>query len=405
MAVGLSSRLPGIGRVWSATRRRILVALVVLGAIATAVWTPGDSAHAMVVLGAEQQAAIAEINAVRSANGLSQLAPSPALGDAAVWMAKDLALRTSNFSHVDSVGRGPYRRALAFGYPADEGLAENIVIGIAAPEHAVEGWLASSNHRHNLLTEAWHTVGIARYRDDSNPWEWFWVAVFGTQDQGSGTPAASSAGSEGDSADSTSDTPADDPAPAERASREALAVELATESNTASIEATAIPRPLTRDVALDKGWNLVSWTGPSSMLQDALAEAVELVDWTFRWRNGARAWDLQEVSEAAVRTGDVIWVHSVRPTIWTQAIAPPGDPVSIGAGWQPIAWHGADGATLADVLGPARSSVDHVILNDLRGRGIAHATAANASGWTQAVPLGAVLWVHSVAGFDWPYAP
>ena len=167
MAVGRSSRLLGIGRVWSPTRRRILVALVVLGAVVTAAWSPSSSVQASVVLGPEAQTAIDEINAVRAANGLHQLSPSSTLGDAAVWMAKDLAQRTSDFGHLDSLGRGPYRRAVAFGYPAEEGLAENIVIGIAAPEHAVEGWMASTNHRRNLLTDAWHTIGVARYRSSA----------------------------------------------------------------------------------------------------------------------------------------------------------------------------------------------------------------------------------------------
>ncbi len=129
-----------------------------------------------------EQTATQYINVVRAVFGESQLDTSPALTEAAAWMAQDLALRTSRFSHVDSWGRGPYRRAVAFGYPADQGLAENIVIGIEAPEHAVAGWFASGNHRRNLLTSAWNSIGIARYHSESNPWEWFWVVVFGTQE-------------------------------------------------------------------------------------------------------------------------------------------------------------------------------------------------------------------------------
>ena len=130
------------------------------GARAVAVSREADLAHEIA----------AEINAVRRARGLSSLRSSPLLGRAgsahATWLAT-----AGSFTHDWPAGR-PFSRWILGFYPATGygqwTAGENLLWRSPAitSEEALALWLASPPHRRNLLSRAWHELGVAVVRAD-----------------------------------------------------------------------------------------------------------------------------------------------------------------------------------------------------------------------------------------------
>lgn len=74
----------------------------------------------------EEAAFLAIINKYRADNGAQPLRISPALTQAAYWMATDMAAK-NYFGHTDSLGRSPWTRMLDCGYPIAG--SENLAAG------------------------------------------------------------------------------------------------------------------------------------------------------------------------------------------------------------------------------------------------------------------------------------
>lgn len=128
----------------------------------------------------EETTVLRILNAMREAEGLTRLKPSATLRRAASYMALDLSKKRNDFSHVDTLGHGPYARAVALGMSPSQGAGEVLLIGIESPVHALLGWWASNRHRPVIMHPAWKYYGITRVHNEDNPWEWFWVLTFST---------------------------------------------------------------------------------------------------------------------------------------------------------------------------------------------------------------------------------
>jgi uncharacterized protein YkwD len=113
------------------------------------------------------------INAVRRRFGLRPLAQSPELTRAAVAHVDRLAT-DGYFSHNWPDG-APFRRWILTFYPVGRATfwstGENLLWGTQAvtPTDAVDAWLASPEHRLNLLDARWRQIGIGIVRVTAAP--------------------------------------------------------------------------------------------------------------------------------------------------------------------------------------------------------------------------------------------
>lgn len=151
---------------------------VALGARHQRVAAAGDCAAPTVELDDEERAFLAALNDYRAQRGLKALVVSATLNRAADWLARDMAGKRY-FSHSDSAGRDPSKRASDCGYPGQAG--ENIAAGGDwGPGLSVfEAWRGSPGHNQNMLSPTYATIGIARAYDPGAPFGWYWVTDFG----------------------------------------------------------------------------------------------------------------------------------------------------------------------------------------------------------------------------------
>ena len=94
------------------------------------------------MLGTEERAFRAQVNAYRAEHGVARLKVSRPLTKAAKWMSTDMA-RGNYFDHVDSRGRGYAARVERFGFHGRI-VGENLGAGLASAGEAVEAWKHSA---------------------------------------------------------------------------------------------------------------------------------------------------------------------------------------------------------------------------------------------------------------------
>ncbi|MBV2358303.1 CAP domain-containing protein [Thalassococcus sp. CAU 1522] len=111
------------------------------------------------------------LNGLRGEAGLAPLKPSPALEEAAMQHAMDMA-RNGFFSHTGSDGSTVASRVRAAGYGFCQ-VAENIAKGQESPKNVMRSWVDSAPHRKNLLLRDIEEYGLVRAPGD------IWVLVLG----------------------------------------------------------------------------------------------------------------------------------------------------------------------------------------------------------------------------------
>jgi uncharacterized protein YkwD len=121
---------------------------------------------------------LARVEAERSRRSLPLLAPSVVLDRVAQAHADDM-LRRSYYGHKSPDGETVRERALAGGYPL-RFVGENIARGQSTIDEVMDGWMASDEHRLNILskvfTEAGFGLAIGR---NKRGFQVIWVQVFG----------------------------------------------------------------------------------------------------------------------------------------------------------------------------------------------------------------------------------
>ncbi|HEY9038659.1 MAG TPA: CAP domain-containing protein [Roseovarius sp.] len=115
-------------------------------------------------------AAQGQTNTLRANAGLEPLRVSGALTRAAAGHARDMA-QNGFFSHTGSNGSGIGDRARAAGYGFCF-IAENIAQGQSSVDQVLSGWMASTGHRRNILSEGAREFALVREGD-------IWVMVLG----------------------------------------------------------------------------------------------------------------------------------------------------------------------------------------------------------------------------------
>ncbi len=125
----------------------------------------------------EEQTFVRLVNDFRRSKGLGVVTQQVNLEQAATWMAQDMAEK-NYFSHVDSMGRDPFRRMTDFGYTGGY-KGENLAAGNGSAQEALNQWIASPPHYALLITAQYKSLGIARYNKPGSAYGWYWALNFG----------------------------------------------------------------------------------------------------------------------------------------------------------------------------------------------------------------------------------
>ena len=118
------------------------------------------------------------VNRERSAHRVAPLRPSPELEKAAQGHADDMLAR-GYYGHASPEHVLVLGRTREAGYVAD-GVGENIAKGQRSVDEVMKAWMASPEHRKNILnpmfTEAGYGIALGRMPQGD---EVLWVQVFG----------------------------------------------------------------------------------------------------------------------------------------------------------------------------------------------------------------------------------
>jgi uncharacterized protein YkwD len=153
------------------------VAQPVLAGRADRAWGGSRGGTELAVQSSLDTAILQRINEVRTLRGLSRLAPSSGLQDAASLHTRQMA-ETGRFSH-DSPDGSPFWRRVQRFYPSSGfdrwNVGENLLWSSPGTTAAnvVSAWLASPPHRKILLDPKWRQVGIAAGHDPDAPGDFF----------------------------------------------------------------------------------------------------------------------------------------------------------------------------------------------------------------------------------------
>jgi uncharacterized protein YkwD len=143
---------------------RACLALVLLLALAAAAVPAG----AAPLTGALPTARISRVestivrctNHERAVRGLPALHRNRALRHAASYHARNM-LRYGFFAHHDVFGNTPIDRVARFSRRgAFRWVGENIAVGYWSPADACRAWMASADHRANILDGRFRTIGV-----------------------------------------------------------------------------------------------------------------------------------------------------------------------------------------------------------------------------------------------------
>ena len=157
----------------------ITAVLVALGAssVTGSAATSGRSTRAVVStrmasLPLLQSQVLAAINDLRRKQGLVPLKPNSALAAAAFEQSASMAAH-GFFGHA-SYGGSPFWKRVAAKYTISNGswkVGENLVWRSPwlSAQSALELWLASPEHRDNLLSPAWREIGLGAVHVSSAP--------------------------------------------------------------------------------------------------------------------------------------------------------------------------------------------------------------------------------------------
>ncbi|MFC7382644.1 CAP domain-containing protein [Sphaerisporangium rhizosphaerae] len=120
-----------------------------------------------------EAAAVRLTNQERTARGCAPLRVDPRLTRSARAHSMDMAAK-NYFGHTSPGGLSPWDRMARAGY--SNSAAENIARGYESAEEAVQGWMANTGHRRNILNCRITTVGVGVAYGSGDTW---WTQDFG----------------------------------------------------------------------------------------------------------------------------------------------------------------------------------------------------------------------------------
>ncbi|HZQ03879.1 MAG TPA: CAP domain-containing protein [Gaiellaceae bacterium] len=135
--------------------------------------SPSGTASSTSTLAALQSGILAQLNQIRRAHGLAALQLDQALSTAAAQHTAEM-LADGYFAHESADGSAFWKRIQRF-YPSARysywSVGENLLWSPGALDAAaaVKLWMASPEHRANILVPDWRDVGIAATYDPDAP--------------------------------------------------------------------------------------------------------------------------------------------------------------------------------------------------------------------------------------------
>ena len=154
-------------------KRLLLVGLLVALAAAPAGQAGRTAAGQASTIQALDAGVLAQLNAIRTAHGLVPLKLNPTLS-AAASQHSDEMVSDGYFAHNSFNGSPFWKRLTRYSNAAAHGywsVGENLLWSsptVDAPS-ALRLWMASPEHRKNILTPSWREIGIAAVHVDSAP--------------------------------------------------------------------------------------------------------------------------------------------------------------------------------------------------------------------------------------------
>jgi uncharacterized protein YkwD len=151
--------------------RRTIVVAVLIALVAVPAALARQDAARQTDLQTLDLGVLVQLNAIRSSHGLVPLKVNTALSAAAAGHSSEM-LADGYFAH-DSIDGTPFwKRMTAYINSANTwSVGENLLW--SSPEvdaiEALKLWMASPEHRHNILTARWREIGIAAMHADAAP--------------------------------------------------------------------------------------------------------------------------------------------------------------------------------------------------------------------------------------------
>ncbi|MDE2213473.1 MAG: hypothetical protein KGJ34_03045, partial [Patescibacteria group bacterium] len=140
----------------------------------------------------EPATVIALTNVQRQDNNLADLADNTKLDEAAQAKAEDMAAK-GYFSHVSPDGKEPWSWILQYGYNYQYA-GENLAVRFTDSADVVNAWMASPDHRANILKPVYQDIGVGvatgTYQGESAIYV---VQFFGTEEVAAAPPSRSAA--------------------------------------------------------------------------------------------------------------------------------------------------------------------------------------------------------------------
>ncbi len=131
-----------------------------------------------------EQAVVEQTNEIRMKFGLGPLKRVNGLNNSARYHAADMSVdnyfnhNTMNVSFGEEVEVCDTWNRIESFYTNWQALAENIAAGQRVPEMAIEGWMNSPDHRHNILSDSYWEIGVG-YFEGAGEYRHYWVQNFG----------------------------------------------------------------------------------------------------------------------------------------------------------------------------------------------------------------------------------
>jgi uncharacterized protein YkwD len=136
---------------------------------------------------AYEQAVVEQTNQIRMQNGLPPLKRVTTLDESARYHSADMSVNNyfnhNTFNRVDgqlSEVCDTWNR-IEFYYKDWQALAENIAAGQTTPQMAMDGWMNSPDHRHNILSDSYSEIGVGFY-EGKGEYRYYWDQNFGRRD-------------------------------------------------------------------------------------------------------------------------------------------------------------------------------------------------------------------------------
>jgi uncharacterized protein YkwD len=152
-------------------RRLLLIGLVAALAAAPAAFARRSTAG-QASIQALDAGLLVQLNAIRTAHGLLPLKPNATLSVAAARHSAEM-LADGYFAHNSNNGAPFWNRLARYSGSASNGwsVGENLLWSSPGvdPSAALRMWMASPEHRKNILTARWREIGIAAVHAESAP--------------------------------------------------------------------------------------------------------------------------------------------------------------------------------------------------------------------------------------------